>query len=274
MLYALYNGEIISAEEIAEKESDETPVRRASGRRELRCIDPECECKTVFYRHGKVKRPHFSHAREGMNTSSFRRFSSEEALEWGRKHYSDWLINMQNKDNKPATPLEEFFRYYTQGPNVRINSIARSGNYLTNTNHSFSRQMFIDSIAEIKNHKLSENIVVYRYIPRALIKAMLKNGGSSHMREGACLIDNGYMSTTLCPEAVEGQPYANSSDRYLFTIYVPKGTPCVFVDLISDMQEREMLFAPGTKLQVISCSILFKKRVECIIINDDNGSTR
>lgn len=53
MLYALYNGEIISAEEIAEKESDETPVRRASGRKELRCIDPECECKTVFYRHGK-----------------------------------------------------------------------------------------------------------------------------------------------------------------------------------------------------------------------------
>ena len=65
MLYALYNGKIISAEEIAEKESDETPVRRASGRKELRCIDPECECKTVFYRHGKVKRPHFSHAREG-----------------------------------------------------------------------------------------------------------------------------------------------------------------------------------------------------------------
>ena len=194
-----------------------------------------------------------------MNTSSFRRFSNEEALEWGRKHYSDWLINMQNQDNKPATPLEEFFRYYTQGAHVRFNSTTRRGNYLTNTNHSFSRQMFIDSIAEIKNHKLSENIVVYRYIPRTL------------MRKGTCLVDNGYMSTTLCPEAVKKQPYANLSERYLFTIYVPQGTPCVFVDLISDMQEREMLFAPGTKLQVISYSI-FKKRVECIVINDGNGS--
>ncbi len=90
------------------------------------------------------------------------------------------------------------------------------------------------------------------------------------MRKGTCLVDNGYMSTTLCPEAVKEQPYANLSERYLFTIYVPQGTPCVFVDLISDMQEREMLFAPGTKLQVISYSI-FKKRVECIVINDGNG---
>ena len=60
-----------------------------------------------------------------MNTSSFRRFSNEEALEWGRKHYSDWLINMQNQDNKPATPLEEFFRYYTQGAHVSFNSTTR-----------------------------------------------------------------------------------------------------------------------------------------------------
>ena len=116
-----------------------------------------------------------------MNTSSFRRFSNEEALEWGRKHYSDWMVNIQNKDNKPATPLEKFFRYYTQGAHVRFNSTTRLDNYLTCdfTDSFFSRQMFIDSIAEIKNHKLSENIVVYRYIPRTLIKAMLKNGGLS-----------------------------------------------------------------------------------------------
>lgn len=207
-----------------------------------------------------------------MNTSSFRRFSNEEALEWGRKHYSDWLVNMQNQKNDPATPLEKFFRYYTQGAHVRYNSTTRLENYLTCdfTDSFFSRQMFIDSIAEIKNHKLSENIVVYRYIPRTLIKAMLKNGGSGHIRKGTCLVDNGYMSTTLCLEAVKGQPYANLSERYLFTIYVPQGTSCVFVDLISDMQEREMLFAPGTKLQVISYSI-FKKRVECIVINDGNS---
>lgn len=66
MLYALYNGEIISAEKIAEKESDETPVRRASGHKELRCIDPECECKTVFYRHGKVKAPSFQSCQRGQ----------------------------------------------------------------------------------------------------------------------------------------------------------------------------------------------------------------
>lgn len=209
-----------------------------------------------------------------MNTSSFRRFSNEEALEWGRKHYSDWLINMQNKDNKPATPLEKFFRYYTQGAHNIINSIARRKNYLTYDfiDSFFSRQMFIDSIAEIKNHKLSENIAVYRYVPRTLIKDMLKNGGSGHMRKGAYLIDKGYMSTTLCPEAVKEQPYANLSERYLFTIYVPQGTPCVFVDLISDMNEREMLFAPNTKLQVIRYSF-FNKRAECIVQDDDNNLT-
>lgn len=48
MLYALYNGKIISAEEIAEKESDETPVRRARAVKNSAVSTPNANAKPCF----------------------------------------------------------------------------------------------------------------------------------------------------------------------------------------------------------------------------------
>lgn len=53
----------------------------------------------------------------------------------------------------------------------------------------------------------------------------------------------------------------------LLYIYVPKGTPCVYVDLISDMGENELLFAPNIKLKILS-NCLFGKYIECVVINE------
>ena len=124
-----------------------------------------------------------------MNTDCYRRFSNKEALEWGIQHYSDWMVNIQNQNTTPSTPAEQFFRSYTQGAHTFFNKIVRCDNYLTYdfSNSIFSSQMFTDSIAEIKRHKIDENIVVYRYIPRALHKSMLLLGGSSHVYKGRLL---------------------------------------------------------------------------------------
>lgn len=65
MLYALWGDKVINAEEIAETEASETPVRLASGNKVLRCVDPDCEFPLVFYKHGQKKRAHFCHAKEG-----------------------------------------------------------------------------------------------------------------------------------------------------------------------------------------------------------------
>ena len=86
------------------------------------------------------------------------------------------------------------------------------------------------------------------------------------MKKNAILVDRGYLSTTLSLDAVENHSYATLKEHWLFTIYITKGTPCVFVDLISDMNENEMLFAPGIKLKVLG-SYWFGKDVECIVID-------
>lgn len=124
--------------------------------------------------------------------------------------------------------------------------------------------MFDDSVHEINSHPISDDIVVYRYVTKPLISCMLEWGGSKSLKENAILIDKGFFSTTLSLEAVAEQPYATLKNRSLFTVYVPKGTPAVYVDLVSDMNEQEMLFAPGIRLKVISKHFLGKV-VECIV---------
>lgn len=65
MLYALWNDTVINAEAIAQTEASETPVRKASGNKMLRCIDPDCEKPLVGYRHGPLRSPHFYHIEKG-----------------------------------------------------------------------------------------------------------------------------------------------------------------------------------------------------------------
>ena len=204
-----------------------------------------------------------------IDLNSFRVFSPEEVGIWGKENYGDWLPQLQNQAYMPQTPAEKFFRWYTQGIHYAFNNRVRfvGVNDYNYTGSTFTKEMFLDSISEINKHRLVEDIVVYRYVENMLIKPMLKWGGSRRLKRNAILIDTGYFSTTLSLDAVKNNSYATLKGHSLFAIYVPKGTPCVFVDLISDMNENEMLFAPGIKLKVLG-SYWFGKYVECIVINN------
>jgi len=204
-----------------------------------------------------------------IDLNSFREFSAEESEIWGKENYGDWLPQLQNQEYMPQTPTEQFFRWYTQGIHYALNRIVRfvgvdNYDYMDSI---FTKEMFLDSIAEINKHKLTEDIVVYRYVENTLIKPMLEWGGSCRLKKNAILVDRGYLSTTLSLDAVKNRSYATLNGHSLFTIYVPNGTPCVFVDLISDMNENEMLFAPGIKLKVLG-SYWFGKNVECVVLNN------
>lgn len=202
-----------------------------------------------------------------FSKSIYRTFTYEEAIQWGKEHYIDWLPKLQNQNYVPSTPKEEFFRYYTQGIHYVYNRILRSiGIDKYNFENSFiSKEMFIDSINEIYQNKLCDNITVYRFINNDLLKNMKKWSNIKFIKKDSVLIDKGYMSTTLSLSSVKGRDYATLRNHSLFTIYVPKKTPCVYVDLISDMRENEILFAPNTKLKVINNC--FNKFIECIIID-------
>ncbi len=202
------------------------------------------------------------------NYESFKTFTSEEANAWGITHYKNWLPKMQDKNNDPETPMEDFFRYYAQGAHHHFNSTLRlyDLNEYDFGESFFTKEMFLDGINEIKRHPINENVVVYRYIPKALIKDMLQWGNSSSVKKNAILMDRGFFSTTLCLDAVRDRDYATLHGKSLFRIFVPKDTPCVYLDLISDMNERELLFAPDIKLKVLN-NHMFGKYINCVVVN-------
>lgn len=199
-----------------------------------------------------------------FDRKSYKSFRDEEATEWGKKYYSDWLPELQNQEYKPETPCEQFFRYYTQGVDHVFNGILR---YLNIDEYDFkdsgfTKEMFSDSIAEINKHRLCENIVVYRYVSKYLLQEMKEWSNVHIIRKNTVLMDKGYFSTTLCLDSVKDRPYATLKQYTLFKIYVPKGTPCVYVDLVADMGESELLFAPNIRLKVVHN---FGKYIESIV---------
>lgn len=206
-----------------------------------------------------------------FDRSKYKRFNYDEACEWGKKNYGDWMINIQSQEYKPKTPAEKFFRSYTQGIHHCYNRVLRSGdldNYDFDDNIVISKDMFIESEKEIRNRQIDDNIFVYRYISKKFLELMKKWGNSSFgpIRRGTQLVERGYMSTTMSLESVENRNYANLRKNSMLIIYVPKGTNGVYVDLLSDMGENEIIFSPGVKLKVLN-NYLFGKFIECELVN-------
>ncbi|MCM1166824.1 MAG: hypothetical protein NC299_13160 [Lachnospiraceae bacterium] len=65
MLYALWNGELLNAEDVAKIYDVENTIRLASSNKELRCKDPNCTNPIVRYKNGQKRSAHFSHINKG-----------------------------------------------------------------------------------------------------------------------------------------------------------------------------------------------------------------
>lgn len=61
MFSCMWNGKRIDAFEVSKLEGSETQIRKAAASGELRCIDPNCECPKLGYKHGEKKSSHFYH---------------------------------------------------------------------------------------------------------------------------------------------------------------------------------------------------------------------
>lgn len=198
----------------------------------------------------------------------YKSFSDSEASEWGKENFGNWLINMQDQKLNPITPVEQFFRFYTQGIHYVYNRILRSETDIDKNCKSSvaSQASILLAIKEIQKHPCTNDIIVYRYIDKSLLNEMKKWCNIHFVKKNQIIFDKAFLSTTFTPEVVLDRGYAQNYKKIL-KIYVPKGTPCVYVDLISDMHENEVIFCPNTKLQVISASIL-SKCIECIVVNN------
>ncbi|MDT3698849.1 MAG: competence protein CoiA family protein [Thermincola sp.] len=58
---ALWNGHLLIASELADDYTLEKEIRKASGRKELRCPDPLCQHPVLRYCHGEIKDAFFAH---------------------------------------------------------------------------------------------------------------------------------------------------------------------------------------------------------------------
>lgn len=205
-----------------------------------------------------------------FNYESFREFTDkEEAAQWGKEHYGNWMPQLQDQNYKPITPAEHFFREYTQGTHYIYNRILRDS---TIDKYDFedstvTKEMFIEGVNEINKQHLSEDILVYRYVDSDLLKEMKIWSGVRLIKRNSILTDRGFFSTTLSLDSVSTRDYATFKYHSLFYIYVPKGTPCTYVDLVSDMHENELLFAPNIKLKILG-NYWFGKYIMCVVVND------
>lgn len=205
-----------------------------------------------------------------FNKETYREFTNKyKASEWGKEHYNDWLPDLQDQSYSPQTSAEKFFRYYTQGIDYVYNRILRysSIDKYNYEDSSVTKEMFIDGIAEINKQSLCEDIIVHRYVDMDILKDMKKWSNVKLIKRNSILTDKGFFSTTLSLDSVKGHDYATLKHHSLFYIYVSKGTHCVYVDLIADMKENEMIFAPNIKLKVLG-SYYFGKYIECVVVND------
>ena len=206
---------------------------------------------------------------------TFREFQNkEEAAEWGKEHYSYWmpkLQDLQNQENDLQLPVEKFFRNYI-GTSHIYNRVLRYNDINTYdfTDHPITKNEIIEGSAEINRNLLSENILVYRYVSKKLLKVMKEWSNLKLIRHNSILTDKGFLSTTLSLDSVTERSYAQSKNSRIFKIYVPKGTPCVYVGLLSYMNknnENEVLFAPDIKLKVLVNHWL-GGYIECVVVND------
>ena len=58
---AMWNGRVYTATEVSQSYELEKEIRKASGRRELKCTDPDCSNPILKYCHGEIKNPYFAH---------------------------------------------------------------------------------------------------------------------------------------------------------------------------------------------------------------------
>lgn len=202
---------------------------------------------------------------ESINKDLYKVFDSKLALKWGKEYYGEWLLEMQNQKNSPQTPTEKFFRGYTQGIHYMFNRVLRNDCDIDTycEDSTLEPEMFYGAINEIMEHPVPDGIVVYRYLNKYLYEEMHDWCGQRYWKKGDIIFDKAFLSTTLTPETVRERDYVSNAKKIL-KIYVPKGTPCVYVELLAKMKENEVLFAPKTKLKILSAP-LFSRLIECIV---------
>lgn len=150
---------------------------------------------------------------------------------------------------------------YTSSANVPINNHLRFDNSLIKATDIVYpiKQKLLDKLPE---YQIPDNIVAYRYIP---INVFTKLLGIWPLKKGMLITDNGFCSVSLLPHGADR--HKEEKITYLhFEIAIPSGTAGTYVGLVSEMDEYEILLAPGAKFRIDSIYFPFIRKLRCTLI--------
>ena len=174
-----------------------------------------------------------------MNSTDLEEYTeiSEEEI---KAYYSDWasyhnkLYSNINLKYGCETALLEPLNVYAGYGACSINA------YLRNKEDCIWKEL-INSLrlTIVSAPRLPKNAIVYRWVPKNIIKEMLKSSSKSYFEKG-------FLSTSLKPII---EPRYIKGDYRLIRIEVDAKTPAVYVDCIVNRGEKEMLFLDGNWLK-------------------------
>lgn len=196
--------------------------------------------------------------------------NSDEGSAWGCLHFGDVLTPINN-------PAYESVCFYTGSMSRKWNTVLRrhpsieSGNFEYSARGEFAedgeqirRILAVNSV--LTQHNIPENIIVYRYTHKKLIRELCSK---QILKRGMCFADKGFFSTTLVSQLLIDFAKKYRCDC-LLKIYVPTGTRGAYVSIknsLTTLDEQEVLFAPNVRLEIVKVNYLTSPlRIECKII--------
>ena len=180
---------------------------------------------------------------------------AKDAEEWAHTHFSDVL----------ALPKDSFtyqsVLYYIGSMSRKWNRTLRrcpsieSGDFEKYASSDYASDgEHIGRIKEvnrfIRQHNIPEDIVVYRYTHRKVLKQLCS---AAILRKGMIFAEKGFCSTTLVKDALQKFSEQHECDCVL-KIYLPKRLPGAYASLDSPhsvLREYEMLLPPNIQFEIV-----------------------
>lgn len=166
-------------------------------------------------------------------------------------------------DNDADTDFLKALYYFTGNANILVNRALRYD--MSILEGDIMQSIFQRLIDKIPTYHIPNNIIVYRYISKGLLKEMCP---PYPPRTGMIIHDKGFMSTTLIRESLDTHRQSDLSLKILLEISVPAGTSGTYVGHLKNMlSEYEVILAPNTQLHIDYKFPFCNRHFYCTVVN-------
>lgn len=189
--------------------------------------------------------------------SQYKKFNSPSDVDsWYKKN--KLFFPSDNKTDKTTLKALDL---YTASCSSIFNGHLRYNIKISDCYQRYLTQM----VKEISTFQIPDNIIVYRYISKGLLKEMCT---SYPPKKGLYLLDKGFMSTSLIKRNLEKHRHSDPSLKILLKISVPAGTNGIYVGHLENMlKESEVILAPNTQLRIDYKYPFYKKYFNCTVVS-------